>query len=164
MNALRTIEVEPLGDQRWEKIESSLLARAERVLMAREQAAVGYPGRWRAAAAVLVAAAAMSALGFAKFGTREQPQHTGIEALSRIATGPNPSHLALPGLTLDVEPHSLVVVGAETAQGLSVVLDRGSVVCEVAPRAKDKPLVVQAGDTRVHVLGTRFGVTRMGEG
>jgi hypothetical protein len=66
-------------------------------------------------------------------------------------------------LSLDVEPQSAVVVSAETAQGLLIVVDRGSITCDVAPRPSDAPLIVQAGSARVRVLGTRFSVTRFGE-
>jgi hypothetical protein len=105
----------------------------------------------------------VSVLGLALFVTREQPQHAALEDPSRITTGANASHLALPGLSLDVEPHSAVVVGAETSQGLLIVLDQGRIVCEVAPRSTEKPLIVQAGAARVRVLGTRFSVVRLGE-
>jgi len=88
---------------------------------------------------------------------------TGLEHTSRIATGPNPTRVALPGLVLDVEPESAVVVGAETPQGLLVVIDRGSIVFQVAPRSSSSPLIVQAGELLVRVVGTRFSVTRLGE-
>jgi hypothetical protein len=64
---------------------------------------------------------------------------------------------------VDVEPQSAVVVGPETPHGVLIVVDRGSIVCQVAPRASDAPLIVQAGEARVRVLGTRFRVTRLGE-
>ena len=41
------------------------------------------------------------------FGARlsgEDPQRPGVEHASRITTGANASHVALPGLTVDVEP------------------------------------------------------------
>ena len=44
-----------------------------------------------------------------------------------------------------------------------IVLDRGGIVCEVAPRSSSAPLVVQAGSIQVKVVGTRFSVTRTGE-
>ncbi len=161
MKALRNIEVEPLGEQRWLKIERSLMARAEHVFLASPALPKSRARRW--APAVLVAAALSSAVAVSAFVMREPAQQATLHAPSRIATGANGSHLALPGLALDVGVHSEVVVGAETAQGLLIVLHQGSIVCEVAPRAKDKPLIVQAGGTRVRVLGTRFSVLRVGE-
>jgi hypothetical protein len=82
---------------------------------------------------------------------------------SRITTGADTSHLALPGLAVDVEPDSAVVVGPETPQGMLIVVDRGGIVCDVAQRPSGAPLVVQAGAARVRVLGTRFSVNRQGE-
>jgi hypothetical protein len=43
---------------------------------------------------------------------------------------------------------------------VDVVLDRGTVTCEVAPRRGRPPFVVDAGEVRVQVVGTRFTVTR----
>jgi hypothetical protein len=66
-------------------------------------------------------------------------------------------------VSLDVDPQSAVVVDNEARQGLLILLDRGSIVCEVAPRSPDAPLIVQAGAMRVRVIGTRFSVTRVGD-
>jgi hypothetical protein len=163
MNTLRRIEVEPLGEQRWERIERSLFARVERGPIATPDFSERRGRRWGHPTVLLVAAALVSVIGLALFVTREQPQRAGLESPSRITTGPSGSYLALPGLALDVEPHSAVVVGAETSQGRLIVLDRGSIVCDVEPRATDTPLIVQAGAARVRVIGTRFSVMRQGE-
>jgi hypothetical protein len=97
------------------------------------------------------------------FAVRPLPERATLEHPSRITTGKSSSHLALPGLALEVQPESAVVVGAETPQGLLIVLDGGSITCQVAPRQRDAPLIVQAGGVRVQVVGTRFSVTRLGE-
>src|SRR5690606_34835686 len=151
-----------LPEQRWAKIERSLIARLregsqdlER-LPQRRARKLGL-GVW------LAAAAAIATLAAVVLAVRSLPDATPIEYPSRITTGSSPSHLALPGLALDVEPQSAVVVGAETPQGLLIVLDRGGIVCRVKPRASDAPLIVQAGAARVRVLGTHFNVTRQGE-
>jgi hypothetical protein len=44
-----------------------------------------------------------------------------------------------------------------------VVLDRGEIVFSVGKRESSAPLIVQAGGTRVRVVGTRFSVVRGGE-
>lgn len=160
-NQLR-VEVEPLSEQRWAKIERSLMARLDAEPRLHEDASWPrrrYPGvrTW------LVAAAAVSALIVLMFGIPWRAEPVSGDHPSRITTGDSASHLALAGLTLDVAPQSAVVVGAETPQGMILVLDRGSVLCDVAPRAHDAPLIVQAGATRVRVIGTRFKVTRSGE-
>jgi hypothetical protein len=162
MKRLNQIEVEPLSDQRWSKIERSLMSRLENeangVGNASPEPRRRFDGRiW------LVAAALLGALGGAFFAVSTLPERDVIEHPSRIATGATASHLALPGLSLDVEPQSAVVVSAETPQGLLIVVDRGSITCEVAPRPSEAPLIVQAGSARVRVLGTRFSVARVGE-
>jgi len=162
MKRVVDVQVEPLSGQRWSKIEGTLWSRLE--LEPASLAAAPLPprssvrGRWG-----LLVAAAVCALGVAILVVGVLPQRANVEQPSRITTGATPSRLALPGLSLSVEPQSAVVVGADTPQGLLIVMDRGSIVCQVAPRPSDSPLIVQAGDTRVRVLGTRFRVTRLQE-
>jgi hypothetical protein len=62
--------------------------------------------------------------------------------------------------TLDVGPQSAVSVRGDDAHGVTVVLERGRVECEVPPRHGRPPFAVQAGDVTVRVIGTHFGVTR----
>jgi len=162
MSRLREIKVKPLSDERWSKVERSLFLRLEQEESAPAGGAsrrpAGFGARaWVGAAVVLVAAAA----AFVLFMRRPAPAV--FEQPSRITTGVSTSHLALAGLALDVEPESAVVVGAEMPQGLLIVVDRGGIRCEVAPRPSDAPLIVQAGATRVRVVGTRFSVHRVGE-
>lgn len=156
------IEVEPLSDQRWARIERSLM---DRVASETDKVA-GLPTRSSRRLGVrawLAAAAMVAALVVLVFAVRQSPEHAAVDHPSRITTGKNPSHLALPGLALEVQPESAVVVGAETPQGQLIVLDGGSILCQVAPRQSDAPLIVQAGGVRVRVVGTRFSVTRLGE-
>jgi hypothetical protein len=161
MKRLKEIEVEPLSDQRWSRIERSLMERLEAESNASKRTVE--PRRRLGGRAWLVAAALVGVVGGATVAFVSMPQRVAVEQPSRITTGPTASHLALSGLTLDVEPESAVVVGAETPQGMLIVVDRGSIVCEVAPRPSDAPLIVQAGATRVRVVGTRFSVARLGE-
>ncbi len=155
------IEVEPLSERRWERIERSLMERLEQQVPAapRVLAAPAPPSRVRL---LMAAAAVMGLLALVSVAYLRVPEPV-AQHPSRIITGENPSHLALPGLALDVNPQSAVVVGTETPQGMLVVLDRGSIVCDVEPRSKEAPLIVQAGEARVRVIGTRFSVTRVGE-
>jgi hypothetical protein len=162
MKKLNLIEVEPLSEQRWSRIERSLVSRlaleASTATEERPRAGARWGRRvWLVAAALLSVVATAGVLAFSSSGGRvaEQP--------SRITTGASASHLALSGLSLDVEPESAVVVGPETPKGLLIVVDRGTIVCEVAPRPHDAPLIVQAGAARVRVVGTRFSVTRLEE-
>jgi hypothetical protein len=163
MNKLRRLEVEPLSEQRWSKLERSLFSRFE------HEPSAPIPGPepsfWRVSARVRVALALASVVAAAAlvFVVRALPTAAPLELPSRITTGVSTSHLALAGLSVDVEPQSAVVVGPETSQGQLIVLDRGGIVCDVARRPSDSPLIVQAGAVRVRVLGTRFSVSRVGE-
>jgi hypothetical protein len=172
------IQVEPLSEQRWERLERSLMSRYQTEIQGQPVPLNDRPlesglrkgglrkgGRADLASRAWMAVAAVAALvliGVLAAGPAEQP--AALDQPSRITTGPSPSHLALPGLALEVQPESTVVVGAETPQGQLLVLDAGSIVCRVAPRDTEAPRIVQAGAVRVRVVGTRFSVTRLGEG
>lgn len=157
------VQVEPLSAARWAKIERAVLARLEQEpqIRATPEEQRSWPAR--RAAWVLAAAAAFGLLLLV--GQRFTSATVAVDAhqASRITTGPNPSRVALPGLTVDVDPESAVVIGDEPERGTLVVVDRGSIVCDVAPRAPRSPLIVQAGAAQVRVVGTRFRVTRWGE-
>src|SRR5262245_46222871 len=105
MKNLRRIEVEPLSEQRWAKLERSLYSRL--ALEANETADGSLARRSRVSGrAWLLAAALVGALGgvvLAAPWVRERPV---VEQPSRITTGSSASHLALSGLSLDVEPQS----------------------------------------------------------
>src|SRR5262245_34105479 len=120
MKRLREIEVEPLSDQRWSRIERSLMERVEASPSVAVKRIVE-PRRRLGARTWLVAAALVGVVGGASVALVSMPKHAVIEQPSRITTGGAPSHLALSGLTLDVEPESAVVVGAETPQGMLIV-------------------------------------------
>ena len=94
---------------------------------------------------------ARAQLGAAQLGTAQ----LGTAQLSTTSSG---SRIAIAGATLDVAPQSAISFGGGRGGAVVVVLDRGTVTCEVAPRAKRAPFVVEAGATRVTVIGTRFSV------
>lgn len=52
----------------------------------------------------------------------------------------------------------------KSGTGVTLVLQRGTVDCDVAPRAGRPPFRVIGGTVRVEVIGTRFAVTRVGDG
>jgi transmembrane sensor len=155
------VPVEPLSEQRWGKIERSLFARLE----AEAPRSVFAPAAQRRVPVLawLAAAAALGALVLVLASGALWESSDAIDRTSSIVTGVTPSHVALPGLSLDVQPESSVVVGGAPDKAMLIVVDRGSVLCDVAPRAKDSPLVVQAGAVRVRVVGTRFSVSRVDE-
>jgi hypothetical protein len=85
-------------------------------------------------------------------------------AASRIVTLGSDSRVAVGESEVDVSPDSAVLVTGDDARGVLVVVDRGRVDCEVAPREGRPPFVVQAGDVRVRVVGTHFTVARDAQG
>ena len=135
----------------------------------------GAPRARRPTAAVFFAAIAVAACVALFFGVRMHgagveprvatvPSHAPGDAdPSRIVTGDKSSHLVFGEVTLDVAPQSALVATGDDDRGMLVVLDRGSVTCEVAPRGGRPAFVVQAGGVRVRVVGTRFTVTREGD-
>ena len=83
-----------------------------------------------------------------------------IRRTSRRAT--TPSRLAVGESTIEIGPSSAVVASGDDAHGILVVVEKGKVDCEVTPRKDRPPFVVQAGNVRVRVVGTRFVVARDG--
>lgn len=156
------VQVEPLSQQRWAKVERGLFSRLE-------SSAELEPAPWRAVdarsprhrLAWALAAAVVLSIGLALAWPRNEPSSEALT--SRITTGHDSSHLALPGVALDIDPESTVVVGDVSKAGMLIVVDRGSIVCEVAPRSPQAPLIVQAGAAQVRVVGTRFRVQREGK-
>jgi len=153
MKTLRRVEVEPLNEQRWAKIErsvfTSLKLESETLLdmPTAPRRSVGFRfGLVAAAMALLcVSAAVILRLGGAPV----------VAPPSRIITGVSASHLGLLGVSLDIDPQSAVVVDSEAGRATLILLDRGSIVCEVAPCSHDALLIVQVGTMRVRVVGTR---------
>ncbi len=156
--------VPPLADAAVARIERGVFAALDRDA-AEQRASRRWPvmHRWRWA--VVAGAAAMAAL--ATWGMRTWWRVPGSLAHgARIATATSPSHLTVEGAAIDVAPASAVTFapGDDEGDGATVIrLERGSVTCEVAPRAGRAPFVVEAGTTRVTVVGTRFAVTRVGD-
>jgi hypothetical protein len=112
------------------------------------------------AVAVIASAVAVVAL----LAARQLGRGPGLPAHgARIVTATSPSHLTVEGAAIDVAPSSAITFGDERDGATVIRLERGTVTCEVAPRGARAPFVVEAGTTRVTVVGTRFGVTRVGD-
>lgn len=155
------VEVEPLSESRWSKIEAGVFSELEEPAAPAEVVRPRFSRRTVVSiGAVFAAAAALAAVVGRSVVTGEAR----APEASRIVTGASPSHVALASSTLDVGPDSAVVASGDDARGLLVVVEKGSVDCEVAPRKNRPPFVVLAGDVRVRVVGTRFVVTRASEG
>jgi hypothetical protein len=149
------VDVEPLGDPRWARIERGMFAKLE-------QPVDGSGGARRrgwiagAVAAAAVAAAALLLVG----GTGGPLAHERASDPVRLVTTGSPSSFTVGESSLWIQPSSLVLVSGDDEHGIDVVLDRGTVTCQVAPRRGRPPFVVDAGEVRVRVVGTRFTVAR----
>jgi FecR protein len=152
------LELEPLSEQRWSKIEHGVFARLDagelpdaRSLAVPARFSARRAGGWALglAAAVLMAVLALGV-----------PFRSAAPSVSRISTGVTASHVALPGVVLDVSPESAVVVSGNSDESAFIAVDRGEVTCDVAHRRPGAPLIVQAGEVSVVVVGTRFSVAR----
>jgi hypothetical protein len=162
----RRLEVEPLSDARWARIERNVLeasalnaARAPRSVPPR---ADGPPARWRLAAAALVLAGAVATIA-GGFAWRAMTPQAGREGTTRVETAANGSRVEFGESTIDVGPTSAVRLAGDDSRGVVVTLDRGQVECDVAPRKERPPFLVEAGGVEVRVIGTHFVVARTGE-
>jgi hypothetical protein len=166
------VQVEPLAEPRWARIRHEIYGRiaadadASGPVAARQSpfrrdgaSTKAHAPSWRmwTAAAAVVFAVTTASLAYRSVTARGGGR---LADPSRIATGAAASHVVLDGLTLDVAAESAVVVSGDATRGILVVLDRGSVTLDVEPRAARAGFVVQAGEVRVRVVGTRFGVSR----
>jgi FecR protein len=171
MDPIKKIDVEPLSDPRWAKIEKSIFAQLEHEQLDREPAPkmASQPPprawRWRPAVALVMAGAMAAAIGALAMKTMfNGPAAPVASAPSRVVTASSDSHIALGESDVDVAPESAVLVSGDDDRGIMVVVDRGKVECEVAPRKGRPPFLVQAGDVRVKVVGTHFTVVRDAQG
>ena len=156
-------DVEPLSDLSWQRIERNVfnaLANAPST-PATVPAPIPAGGRRLAIGLAVVGAAAVLALVTWRASVWT-PTAT-ASAPSRIVTHESGTHVAWGEATLDVAADSAVLVSGDDERGVLVVVDRGRVTCEVAPRRGRPPFLVQAGEVRVRVVGTRFSVSREGE-
>lgn len=161
------IPVEPLSEARWAKIDEAVFSALD------EEASDAPPARReapkprrlvRAGLAIAGVVAVAAGLAFV-VSTRggavgPAPVASAVVNPSHIETGETPSRLAVGESTIEVGPSSAVVASGDDVHGVLVVVEKGKVECEVTPRKARPPFVVQAGNVRVRVVGTRFAVSR----
>lgn len=152
------VDVEPLSEARWRKVDDAVLSAIDAGPSIRPAAPA--TRRWIAVAAVAIAAAV---LVYAKWPSKVQTAPV-AHAPSHIETGTGRSFVQLGFAALDVGPSSEITTSGDEEHGVLVVLEHGRVDCEVAPRKDRPPFVVQAGNVRVTVVGTHFTVNRDASG
>jgi hypothetical protein len=147
----------PLSDASIERIERGVFAALDARAIQPDRVPVP---RRRLVAFACAGAAVVGAF----FGVREWRRgDTVASSPAQISTTDSGSHVEIAGAALDVAPHSAVSFGGRGDGAMVVVLDRGTVTCQVAPRTARAPFVVEAGATRVTVIGTKFSVHREGQ-
>jgi hypothetical protein len=160
---VKRIEVEPpTSEARRDRVERRVFDQLAAVRMIDRTDAVlpeiprARP-RWVVPAFGLLAAAAAVVL-LATRGGGDAPS-TQATAPSRVVTGSSSSQFMVGEDVIDAGSDTSVEV-QQDASGITLVLGRGSVECDVVPRAGRPPFHVVAGDMTVEVVGTHFTVTR----
>jgi hypothetical protein len=153
------LPIEPLSEAAWQRVEQvvfdALDELAQSVPPARPRAR-----RWPLVAlAALVAIQAVLALLFLYEPVGDDARASLDSA--RFATGREATETLLGDVAISIEPASALVVVKDAAAGSLVVLERGAARFSVPPRERRPAFVVQAGDVRVEVVGTRFRVERV---
>jgi hypothetical protein len=177
MTARSQPPVEPLSRSAWDRVEARLFERLDAgEHLAEPPAPVAPVGRARLwlGGAAFAAAAALALVWQLSPPPSPLASDTAVVPAPVLAPQPLPrdtTHIVTNGApTRTTIGETTLILGAESEvhvdgaddSGWLVRLDRGEVDCEVAPRNGRPPFVVQAGETRVTVVGTRFTVTREG--
>lgn len=159
------IEVDPpTSDSRRERVERQVFSQLQNMRMAERVDAVVPPPKRRAWLFAGMGALAASAIALIVFAVKSPP----AEVAAPIADVP--SHILTPanGSSQFTVGDSVIIAGSDTAVevkhgddgGITLVVGRGSVDCDVPPRNGRPPFHVIAGEVSVEVVGTRFTVVR----
>lgn len=117
------------------------------------------PARWLWPWVAALSATAAIVLGFAWLRP-DSPRPTPAPQTTRLASTDAPTHATLGEVHVELAAASSGVAVGNDAQGWVLTLERGSAVFTVPPRRDRPPFLVQAGEVRVEVVGTRFWVAR----
>lgn len=153
----------PVSDARRDRVERDVFSRLAAIrTMDRVDAATRPPRRaWFGYA--LAGAAACALLLVVLLGRDPTAHDTAMPSLVVTPVGGS-SRFTVGDAVIDARGDTSVSVQTGDDGATTLVLARGSIDCEVAPRNGRPPFRVIAGDTTVEVVGTRFTVTRMGAG
>jgi hypothetical protein len=194
----RPIDIEPLSDARWGRVERAVLdaalappasdplampaeagPRSRTISFAGSRPIASFAGSRpiasfagsrpiasfagsRPTAAALVLAGALATIAGAVAFRSLVPEGARAET-TRVETAANGSRVEFGESTIDVGPTSAVRLAGDDSRGVVVTLDRGLVECDVSPRNRRPPFLVEAGSVEVRVVGTHFAVVRAGD-
>jgi len=147
------IPVEPLDEERLTRIERNVVAGAAEMAARPVRAPRLSPALAFAAAAVVAIGAGVA--GWKLRGGGAPPQVAA--APFEVRTDGQRTTLDIGDARIESDPATAFTI-ARPAGGVLVTLARGKVALDVAKRGERPALVVQAGDTEVVVVGTRFSV------
>lgn len=164
---MRTLQtppaLEPLTQEAWKRIERDVFAALDADPSAvTPPAVVAAPPRpqahkrWGGVALVATLAAAA---GLALFLNRSGDSESESSSLTHIETADAPVELNIAGSQIVVDSNSAALYG-NFGGTVQVVLESGSVRCDVSPRTGDELFIVHAADVEVRVVGTAFEVAR----
>lgn len=148
--------VEPLGEKRWNEIRRNVLAEAS-LAVATVMPAPAPPSRapfYAGALSLALAAAALFVVG--QPATIEPPAST----LSRVVTDDSSATTTAGDATVALGAHTSVLIIERSPDTWVVSLEHGSAHFEVPARHERPAFTVEAGRTRVRVIGTAFTVVR----
>jgi hypothetical protein len=161
MSLGKKIDIEPLGEGRWARVERAVFnADLERVEGEQDLGALVEPAptfRWRAGAALVLAGAVAAAFG--ALTLRVLSSSSAGPVATRVETASNGSRVEVGESTVDVGPESAVRLTGDDVHGVSVLLESGRVECDVPPRKGRPAFLVEACGVEVRVVGTHFSVT-----
>ena len=145
--------VEPLSEKRWQEIRRKVMAEA--ALASDAPAAPTPVPRGRIAIGVFAAVAAAAAL----VSIVRVPPRAAL-SLSRVVTDASTATASAGDATVSLAEHTSVLVIERSPDTWIVSLESGSAHFDVPTRGDRPAFTVEAGRTRVVVVGTAFTVTR----
>jgi hypothetical protein len=166
--------VEPLSREAWERVERAVFDALDKPPAEREGWRLRLPAPWQLAslgfAVTLVVWVAVKGLGTFGEGTttaggegavsEARPSATVIPEGTRIVTTTGPTQTNVGDAVLMISEHSVLRITGDEALGWQVRLHEGRVELFVPPRANRPDFLVESGDVRVRVIGTRFSVAQ----
>src|SRR5580700_10322207 len=123
---MNRLEVEPLSEARWARIEQSLLQRLEEMPSATHAAEAPVRSMRRPPRMLALASAAAFAMVAAIALFVAKPWASFHESTSRVATEASPSHVTIGEASIDLSPETGIVV-REEEHATVLVLERGEV-------------------------------------
>src|SRR5262245_58756031 len=157
-DAGKSSDIPPLSEQSWARIERGVFAALD--AEAEPRAAPRRAKLWLGL--ILIVPAAAAGMFLARVLSPPRPPDPTV---ARVVTGGAAgSRYSVGEATLAVAPEAVLIVSGDDEHGVVVLLERGRVDCEVSPRGRRPPFVLQAGDLRARVLGTSFSARRIGDG